>query len=366
MQYSTHTQQLTFLKAVCLSLASFIVVPGAFAVPVNNLDVYVSDSASAVDPINQSLSSNTGAVNYDASTGGCPATPSIGYADCGKVAGAADFGVVKAKAYASNSGNNVSYRVASSTAKTSYQVTIGAAPVGPGISDPGLSLGDSVSLNLSFRLDGILNSGADSGDTTGSVGMNTKLKIVDPNIQLDCSGPDGCYTPQLVEFRSGASSDTYGSSGDTYNSWNWALTTRDGLDNILDSQSDSDAWTVGPGSTCLSSPCYDINFDTGVLSTMIETTVGATLDINGSLDLFSQGWSFASGKGAYGSGDFMDTFGLVFTPVTAGVELSYGAITPAAYDLGGSNTAVPEPATLTLLAFGLLGIRSAQRKKHRR
>lgn len=363
MKRPTHSQQSTILQAACLSLACFIAVPGAFAVPVNSLDAYVSDSVNVVDPINQSLTSNTGAVNYDASTGSCPTTLSGGssYANCGKVAGSADFGVVKAQALASSSGD-LFYRIASSTADTSYQVTIGAAPAGPGISGSGLSLGDSVSLNLSFRLDGILNSGASAGDTTGSVDMSSKLRIMDPGIELDCGSPDGCYTPKLLEFRSDASSTTYGSSGETFNNWNWDLTTRDALDTVIDAQSGSDSWVMGPGSTCLSSPCNDIDFDTGVLSTLIETTVGATLDIYGSLDIFSQAWDFG-GNGAYGSGDFMDTFGLVFTPVTEGVELSYGGITPASYDLGGSTTSVPEPATLVLMMAGLAGLGFARNKR---
>ena len=53
------------------------------------------------------------------------------------------------------------------------------------------------------------------------------------------------------------------------------------LDQIIDSQSDSDSWIIGPGSTCSGPICNDISFDTGILSTTLETSVGANLDIMG-------------------------------------------------------------------------------------
>ena len=125
------------------------------------------------------------------------------------------------------------------------------------------------------------------------------------------------------------------------------------LDQIIDSQSDSESWIIGPGSTCSGPICNDISFNTGILSTTLETTVGASLDIMGGLSIFAQGTSFW-GDGAYGSADFLDTFGLVITPLTDGVELDYGSITPAPFDLGGAT--VPVPPAVWLFGSGLIGL----------
>jgi len=186
------------------------------------------------------------------------------------------------------------------------------------------------------------------------------LTIRDPSIKLDCNGPDGCYIPKLLDFRSVASTESYGYDGYTYNAWNWNLTTRDALDALIDEQRDSNYWDIGPGASCSGPVCNDVSFDTGILSATIDTTVGATLDINASLAIFSQAWNY-SGDGAYGSADFFDTFGLVFTPLTDGVELDYGSITPAEFDLGGAT--VPIPPAVWLFGSGLIGLVGIARRR---
>ena len=333
-----------------------IVAPSAIAEPLNRLDAYIVDD-SDWDP-DVTLSSATSPVSYDSTPGDSFPILISGFPNSGSVSGYADFGVLRAQAYSSTRGTNVN-RNASIDVDTRFSVTVNAAaaPVGNG---PGLVFGDSVSLNLSFRLDGILNSGAAAGDNVGSVGVGADLTIRDPNIELDCGGPDGCYTPKLLDFRSGASTESYGSDGYTYNSWNWNLTTRDALDALIDEQRDSNSWDIGPGATCSGPVCNDVSFDTGILSATIDTTVGATLDINASLGIFSQAWNY-SGDGAYGSADFFDTFGLVFTPLTDGVELDYGSITPAPFDLGGAT--VPIPPAVWLFGSGLLGLVGVARRK---
>lgn len=337
-------------------LAFFTVVPSATAAPFNSLDAYVVDDTDW-DP-DVSFTSSTGSISYDSTPGDSFPILISGYPNSGSVAGYADFGVLRAQAYASTRGSNEN-RNASVDVETSFGVTVNAA-AGPVGSGPGLVFGDSVSLNLSFRIDGILNSGAAAGDNVGSVGVGADLTIRDPNIKLDCDGPDGCYIPKLLDFRSGASTESYGSNGYTYNSWNWNLTTRDALDALIDEQRDSNSWDIGPGASCSGPVCNDVSFDTGILSATIDTTVGATLDINASLGIFSQAWNY-SGDGAYGSADFFDTFGLVFTPLTDGVELDYGSITPAEFDLGGAT--VPIPPAVWLFGSGLLGLVGVARRK---
>ena len=132
------------------------------------------------------------------------------------------------------------------------------------------------------------------------------------------------------------------------------------LDQIIDSQSDSDSWIIAPGSTCSGQICNDISFNTGILSTTLETTVGANLDIMGSLNIFAQGTSLW-GDGAFGSADFLDTFGIVITPLTYGVVLDHGSITPAPFDLGG--TTVPVPPAVWLFGSGLIGLIGVARRK---
>lgn len=304
-------------------------------------------------PVDETMTSNTSSVSYDSS----PSSPfpvlTTGYGNTGDVAGLADFGVLRGQAYASASGDNTNTN-ASLSVQTNFTAFVNAAtpPIGGG---PGLNFGDSVSIGLSFKLDGILNSGAASGDNTGSTNIIADLEIVDPNIELDCGSPDGCYTPKLVDFRGVADSTSYGSTGDTFNSWNWSLSTRNGLDELIASLSDSDSWVITPGTTCLGpGPCNDISFDTGILSTTIETTIGAELDIFARLNIFSQAWNF-QGDGGFGSADFFDTYGLLLTPITEGVELGYD-ITPA-------TNVVPVPAAVWLFSSGLIGLIGIARRK---
>ncbi len=324
MRIFSRLLNLSTFKMIAMWLVFFGLVPAAFAQPINNLRAYVWEQ-SVGWTIDETLTSNTGPVSYDSTPGVSPPVPTLGFGNSGEVAGYADFGLLRAQALSSS--RNYVNRNAYADVETSYQVTV--------VGGPGFSLGDVVSLNLSFRLDGALNSGAASGDTTGSAGVDADLTVIDPNIKLDCGSPDGCYTPKLLDFWADVSSNSSGTSGETYNAWNWNLKTRNAENTVIDLQSDSDSWIVGPGASCLPAPinnyCVnDINFDSGILSTVIETTVGATLDVNASLNILSQSWDYA-GDGAYGSADFFDTFGIVLTPITDGVELSYGGITPASF-----------------------------------
>ena len=360
------TSSTLIISSVWMSL--LIVAPNAIAEDLNSLSAYVVDD-SGWDP-DVTLSSATGPVSYGSNSGyNGSFVGSTGFSSTGDVAGYADFGVLRAQAYSSTgAGDNVN-RNASVDVETSFSVTVNAAaaPVGSG---PGLVFGDNVSLNVSFRLDGILGSDAAEGDNTGSVGVGAGLTIVDPGILLDCGSSDGCFTPKLLEFKANASSVTYGSNQLTDNSWGWDLTTRNELDVLVDEQFDSEnVFDIDSSGACSvagtgtgtghSVFCHALDFDTGILSATIETTVGSTLDINASLGIFSQAWHY-SGNGAFGSADFFDTFGLVFTPITDGVELDYGSITPAEFNLGAT---VPVPAAVWLFGSGLIGLIGIARRK---
>ena len=326
----------------------FVAVSDVNAANLNTLDAYVFDG-STFDP-DVSLSSPTDAVSFESSTGVSTAPPPLlsGYPKAGEVAGYAYFNDLKAQAYSSNNGTVTSTQSSTNVGTTFSGNVTGSTP------------GTIARFNISLRIDGILNSGAAPGDNTGSVGVDAKLRIRDQNHPTLCG--EGCMP--LMELGVMADSTSHGSDDTnpqdtTFNSWSWNLQSRDLLGELIDNLSDSDSWVFGPGSTCLSGPCYDISFDTGTLSTTIETTVGATLDFDASLDIFAQGTSFG-GDGAYGSADFYDSFGFMITPLTEGVALDFGSITLADVDLGAT---VPVPPAVWLFGSGLIGLIGIARRK---
>jgi len=344
---SLHKFTASFLGVLLTALAT------AAHAEENRLFAYIENNG--VRSVYETITSNTSSISYDSrSFAGSPGNTYI--------AGVADFGVLRAQARASASGLSNTTR-ATMGAQTRFTAFVNAATPSAG-SGPGLNFGDSVSLNLSFRLDGILNSGAAaSGDNSGGTRMRANLRIVDPSIQLYCDSPDGCYTPRLVDFSASALSQSYGNwdniTDNTYNSWRWDLTTKNALDELLDIRSDSNSWT-DPNNlyTCGPGPCNDINFDTGILSTTIETTIGAELDIFADLVLSGTADTASTvaniGNSAFGSADFFNTYGLLLTPVTEGVELAYN-ITPA--------SVVPVPPAAWLFVSGIIGLVGIARRK---
>ena len=356
--YSNETYVSVFTVTL-VGLVLFVSAPQTGAANLNTLRATVADNVNGFT-IDESRTSSTGPVSYDSSPIIPIPTPILGtvpYPNRSRVAGEADFGVLKAKTMAS-AGNGFSSRQASTNVRTSYQVFVKTAAPGVG---PVLNIGTPVSISLSLRLDGSLNSAAAVGDNTGHADFDADFRIVDPNHPTLCG--EGCLP--IFEFRAGAASTSHGSTGFTFNSWTWDLESRDTQGVMIDHQLDSNSWDLGPGSTCLPGPgnnfCLnDINFDTGILTTTFETTVGASLDILGSLNTFANVVNFG-GDGGFGSVNFLDTFGLVLTPITPGVELDYGGITPAPFDLG--NQTVPVPAAIWLFGSGLIGLIGVARRK---
>ncbi len=291
---------------VCLALT--MVAPVAGAATRNSYRVSAFDNMFPGTDISASDFSATGPVSFSAT----------------RVAASADFGVLKARASASSSTGVDPFHNEStaSSADTSFRMFVNATP--PAGGGQGLQFGDTVSLNLSFKLTGSLFASSSGG--TGSASARADLRIEDPNI---C--PEGCI--RLFDFN--ANTGVNSGSGNT---WLWNLTTWDVNEVIIDSQSDRGNGTAS-----------SLSFSTGILTTTIQTTIGAELDIIGSLDVQS-----VATWGAAGSADFFDTFGLVVAPVTEGVELGFDTYL-APFDLGGAAV-VPVPAAVWLFGSGLIGL----------
>ncbi len=330
-----------------------------------------------VNDISENRSSSTGSVEFDSTpaTIGSP-PPASGFTNEAEVAGFADFGVLKAQTLASsNSGN---FYTATSAVDTSFQVTVDAASVPSGSTTPGLSIGDSVSLSLSFRLDGRIDSAAAFGDTVGDGSLGAKLRITDSTtVGVDCLSPDGCYTPRLLDFSANASQTAFGEQNDVYvtEGWNWSLETTNRADptSPVDPNGSTDQYVTSvqqdsysndyftQGVTCLggstSADCSALDVAIEILSITLDTTIGATLDVSASLDAFSQALVEARS-----SVDFLDTYGLVLVALDERVALNYvGGITPAQFDLGGS--AVPIPAAAWLFGTALIGFVGYSRRR---
>ena len=193
MKMFQNLMNLSTLRMAPILLVFTAIIPDTFAANLNSLRGHVIDNVVG-DTVDTGgwITSATGPVSYDSYPGiSMPLLGSTPYPNNGEIAGYADFSLLKAQAYASASGAVIN-RNASIDVETSYSVTV--------IDNPLFNVGDPVSLNVSFRLDGILNSGAAAGDITGSVGVGADLTIINPSIELDCGSPDGCYTPKLLDF----------------------------------------------------------------------------------------------------------------------------------------------------------------------
>jgi len=328
------------VNLVGLVVAGLLLMPtsNSFAASLNSAYAYVEWNAGIQHDLSDA--SATGPASANTHPAG---TPTFNAAK-----GSADFGVLKAQVseWTFNSGDNVFWRAGSAS---NFSATVQAAPPPLG-GGAGLNFGDSVSLNLSFRLKGDVASGSRDWGSYGTASYGAELTIIDPFIELDCASPDGCYTPKLVDFRAGAWADSMnlGNVEDTYHDEFWDLKTRNALGEITSSQRYDDD---GFGSS--------VYVNTGVLSTTIDTTIGSVLDIAVALDLAGYGWG-ASSSG----GDFSNTFGIVLTSITDGVALDYGGITPPVYSFG-ELSAVPIPAAVWLFGSGLLGLFAMARRRRR-
>jgi hypothetical protein len=285
-------------------------VSGVFAASVNNLIV-----ATPSGPL-ETLTSETGPVSYSGTNVGWPGIST-------SVAGVADFGVVKARSEGSAIGVYVD---------TSFQLFVNASPSSSG---GGLEIGEPVSLSLSFRLDGLLQNNL-VGD--GGAFFDAQLLVESPgnaSTAINCDiGSMACSGERILDFNAAAQLINGNLSG----GWSREYIDDSNYDLLMESVNYSDNLST-------------FNFDTGILSTTIHAPIGGVVDVFGSLSVVSDMNSVV---------DFYNTFGLVITPITEGVELDYGDITPATYDFGAT---VPVPAAVWLFGSGLIGLIGLARRK---
>lgn len=248
--------------------------------------------------------------------------------------------------------------------------------VGAGTS--GLASGDPVQLDLALRLDGAARTGfinhappgsilvipldyrlLTSADISFSYGVSDLNQLVSRVID---GGPSASVPLALAGLRSfgNLDYDYQGSSAvDTLfssrrYSWEAYSTVNGSLPGVFVDDYDEVASGI-PGST-------GYTLDTGLLALQIDTFVGNTLAIEGTMDIFLQAYAWDGADDiaitASSLGDFGSTFDAELTSSVAGIVLEG--------ELSGvySPTAVPEAETwaMLLVGLGLVGFNAHRRK----
>lgn len=233
---------------------------------------------------------------------------------------------------------------------------------------PLYSDGTPVQVSVSLRFDGNmdLSSGnlqtasASNGGYTTSSGAFASFTLNDPNITYSGGEIDGL--PQdLISFQAnfyGENSSLFDYAKGRYvaeenSSTLWSLTSNHG-DNLGVNTSYNCDGTVaftcgyynGYGESFMS------NFGTGLQTVTLDTTIGATLNWDGNVDVFNQ----AYGATASSYSDFSNTLGVNLNPITSGVSLAFSqAQVPL--------STVPLPASLWLYLSGMIGLVLVGRRK---
>lgn len=221
-----------------------------------------------------------------------------------------------------------------------------------GAGDSGKQVGDPVTLQVTFHLDGWLNMAIprmDAGKIHNTADMRASFRVVDNSL----SGEFG-DNPVLVDFDASAHREQYETvpgevnypvDGATFynHKYKWDLTANamaegqhflDQDDQVLPYN-----WNANGGTTLPYQQAKQ--FDTGTLVATFTTRVGATLDVSALLGV--DAFSYSNFQTQATRVDFSNTFAINFTaaPESEGISIF-------------STAVLPEPTCLTFLAAGTL------------
>lgn len=215
-----------------------------------------------------------------------------------------------------------------------------------GAGSSGLAAGDPVQIQFQLRLDGQLRVGpvySDPGSFSSWAEMSAGYRITDRSAPAQ-EGEATLLTFGLsAEAQKDASRPSFyypkGVLSEFYQtSWSLLTNASDPLEDFIRYNPDSADYPTTPYAG--TEPMLDTlwSIDTGLLTVQITTYVGATLDIEGNMDLLMQSRYNAPKAG----GEFLNTFGVDFAPTADYQQIS----------LTLESASVPEPTAVVFLVLG--------------
>ncbi len=262
-----------------------------------------------------------------------------------------------------------------STASFSNSAVVQSA-LDPVTGAPVYANGTPVQISVSLLFDGYSNMGATdlqkasnpgAGGFTASSDVSASFYLTDPNITG--TGETAGIPTDLISFQAGESSND--SSLYDYNKslyvpeqsadTSWSLTSNhgDNLGNSTSTYCDGKVTTCfsyvsPPSGAAISGSALGTYFNTGIQTVTLDTTIGATLNWNASVDVLNQ----AYGATAWSESDYAHTFGVNLNPLSSNVTLDFSqAQVPL--------STVPLPASLWLYLSGIGGLVLAARRKRK-
>lgn len=207
--------------------------------------------------------------------------------------------------------------------------------------DSGISSGDLVTLDFTYRVDGLLSASLYQNDGNYSpwLSMDYGLTMRDPSIQA------GEWSPNLLEL-----------SGDAYYSGSYeSAQLRASWEEQSFNHDSQDMYDLGSWSDeqyFYNSNSFNYNYDTQSRKLQFEAIVGNPIYVEGNL------WAriINNYSTTYSKVDFLDTFGMNLA-ATQGTYIDWK--NPPTQQV---VTPVPEPTTWLLLGIGILAIGVGQRK----